>query len=114
MTNDGVGQTVSSVDGPVLTVKYRDGDKKIIVGSSVPVTRLEVANKGELKSGVAVTAAAATTKPDGTFTAAASILAAATSCPERPAPKVSSGNYGPDRRSTAQGWRMGLVRSATR
>src|SRR5713101_2990343 len=37
---------------------------------SVPVTRLEVANKSELKSGVAVAAAAATKKPDGTFTAA--------------------------------------------
>ena len=70
MTNGAVGQTVSSVDGPVLTVKYRDGEKKIIVGPSVPVTRLEVANKSELKSGVAVAAAAATKKPDGTFTAA--------------------------------------------
>jgi hypothetical protein len=53
MTNGAVGETVSSVDGPVLTVKYRDGDKKIIVGRSVPITRLEVANKSELKSGVA-------------------------------------------------------------
>jgi hypothetical protein len=70
MTNGGVGQTVSSVDGPVLTVKLKDGDKKIIVGPNVPVTRLEVANKSELKSGVAVAAAAATKKPDGTFTAA--------------------------------------------
>jgi hypothetical protein len=70
MTNGAVGQTVSSVDGPVLTVKYRDGEKKIIVEPSVPVTRLEVANKSELKSGVAVAAAAATKKPDGTFTAA--------------------------------------------
>jgi hypothetical protein len=70
MTNGGVGQTVSSVDGPVLTVKLKDGDKKIIVGPNVPVSRLEVANKSELKSGVAVAAAAATKKPDGTFTAA--------------------------------------------
>jgi hypothetical protein len=70
MTNGGVGQTVSSVDGPVLTVKLKDGDKKIIVGPSVPVSRLEVANKSELKPGVAVAAAAATKKPDGTFTAA--------------------------------------------
>jgi hypothetical protein len=70
MTNGGVGQTVSSVDGPVLTVKLKDGDKKIIVGPNVPVSRLEVANKSELKSGVVVAAAAATKKPDGTFTAA--------------------------------------------
>src|SRR5580658_4326004 len=70
MTNGGVGQTVSSVDGPVLTVKFKDGEKKIIVGPSVPVSRLEVANKSELKSGVAVAAPAATKQPDGTFTAA--------------------------------------------
>jgi hypothetical protein len=70
MTNGAVGQTVSGVDGPVLTVKYKDGEKKIIVGPSVPVVRLEIADKSELKSGVAVAAAAATKKPDGTFTAA--------------------------------------------
>jgi hypothetical protein len=70
MTNGAVGQTVSSVDGPVLTVKYRDGEKKIIVGPSVPVQRLEMADRSELKSGAAVAVAAATKQPDGTFTAA--------------------------------------------
>jgi hypothetical protein len=70
MTNGAVGQTVSSVDGPVLTVKYRDGEKKIIVGPSVPVQRLEMADRSQLKSGAAVAAAAATKQPDGTFTAA--------------------------------------------
>jgi hypothetical protein len=70
MTNGAVGQTVSSVDGPVLTVKYRDGEKKIFVGPGVPVQRLEMADRSELKSGAAVAAAAATKQPDGTFTAA--------------------------------------------
>jgi hypothetical protein len=70
MTNGAVGQTVSSVDGPVLTVKYRDGEKKIIVGPSVPVQRLEMADRSELKSGAAVAVAAATKQSDGTFTAA--------------------------------------------
>ena len=70
MTNGAVGQTVTSVDGPVLTVKYKDGEKKIIVGPSVPVQRLEMADRSELKSGAAVAAAAATKQPDGTFTAA--------------------------------------------
>jgi hypothetical protein len=70
MTNGAVGQTVSSIDGPVLTVKYRDGEKKIIVGPSVPVQRLEMADRSQLKSGAAVAAAAATKQPDGTFTAA--------------------------------------------
>src|SRR6267378_4969570 len=70
MTNGAVGQTVTSVDGPVLTVKFKDGEKKLVVGPSVPVQRLEVSNSGELKSGAAVAAAAATKQPDGTFTAA--------------------------------------------
>src|SRR5712672_16372 len=70
MTNGGVGQTVSSVDGPVLTVKLKDGDKKIIVGPNVPVQRLEISDRSDLKSGAAVAAAAATKQPDGTFTAA--------------------------------------------
>jgi hypothetical protein len=51
-------------------VKYRDGEQKIIVGPSVPVLRLEIADRSELKSGAAVAAGAATKQPDGTFTAA--------------------------------------------
>src|SRR6202051_848711 len=54
MTNGAVGQTVTSVDGPVLTVKFKDGEKKLIVGPSVPGPRLEVSNSSELKSCAAV------------------------------------------------------------
>jgi hypothetical protein len=70
MTNGAVGQTVSGVDGPVITVKYKDGEKKIIVGPTVPIVRYEVGDKSELKPGAAINIAAATKKPDGTFTAA--------------------------------------------
>jgi hypothetical protein len=70
MTNGAVGQTVTSVDGPVLTVKFKDGEKKLIVGPSVPVQRLEISNSSELKSGAVVAAGAATKQSDGTFTAA--------------------------------------------
>jgi len=70
MTNGAVGQSVSSVDGPVITVKYKDGEKKIIVTPNVPIVRYEVGDKSELKPGAAVAVAAATRKPDGTFTAA--------------------------------------------
>jgi hypothetical protein len=72
MTNGAVGQTVTSVDGPVLTVKFRDGasEKKLIVGPNVPVSRLEITDRSELKPGAAVAAAAAAKQPDGTFTAA--------------------------------------------
>jgi hypothetical protein len=70
MTNGAVGQSVSSVDGPVITVKYKEGEKKIIVGSTVPIVRYEVGDKSELKPGAAINIVAATKKPDGTFGAA--------------------------------------------
>jgi hypothetical protein len=69
MTNGAVGQTVSSVDGPVITVKYKDGDKKVVVGPNVPIVRYEIGDRSELKPGAAISVAAATKKPDGTFTA---------------------------------------------
>jgi hypothetical protein len=70
MTNGAVGQSVSSVDGPVITVKYKEGEKKVIVGPNVPIVRYEVGDKSELKPGAAVSIVAATKKPDGTFGAA--------------------------------------------
>jgi hypothetical protein len=69
MTNGAVGQTVSSVDGPVVTVKYKDGEKKVIVGPGVPIVRYEIGDRSELKPGAAVSVLAATKKPDGTFAA---------------------------------------------
>jgi hypothetical protein len=69
MTNGAVGQAVSSVDGPVITVKYKDGEKKIVVTPSVPIVRYEVGDKSEIKPGAAINVAAAAKKPDGTFTA---------------------------------------------
>jgi hypothetical protein len=68
MTNGAVGQTVSSVDGPVITVKYKDGEKKVIVGPNVPIVRYEIGDRSELKPGAAIGVAAATKRPDGTFT----------------------------------------------
>jgi hypothetical protein len=70
MTNGAVGQAVTSVDGPVITVKYKEGEKKVIVGPNVPIVRYEVGDKGELKPGAAVSVVAASKKPDGTFSAA--------------------------------------------
>jgi outer membrane lipoprotein SlyB len=70
MTNGAVGQNVSSVDGPVVTVKYKDGEKKVVVGPNVPIVRYEVGDKSELKPGAAINVNAAAKKPDGTFTTA--------------------------------------------
>jgi hypothetical protein len=37
MTNGTVGTSVAGVDGPVITVRYKDGEKKIIVTPNVPI-----------------------------------------------------------------------------
>ena len=70
MTNGAVGDAVTSVNGPVLTVKYKDGEKKIIVGPTVPVSRFVIGEKSELTAGKAINVAAATKNPDGTFSTA--------------------------------------------
>jgi hypothetical protein len=70
MTNGAVGNIVSSVDGPVILVKYKDGEKKIIVGGDTPIVRYEVGSKDDLKAGAAFSVVAASKQADGTFTAA--------------------------------------------
>ncbi len=69
MTNGAVGAKVSGVDGPVLTVKYKGGEKKLIVTPATPIVRYEVSDKSELKSGANIRTNAVK-KPDGTLEAA--------------------------------------------
>jgi hypothetical protein len=61
------GAMVAGVDGSTITVKYKDGEKKIIVAPNVPIVRYEIGGKGDLKVGAHFTVLAATKKPDGTF-----------------------------------------------
>jgi hypothetical protein len=70
MTNGTVGATVTGVDGPAITVKYKDGEKKIVVPPGVPIVRYEIGNLSELKPGASITVVSATKQPDGTFSAA--------------------------------------------
>lgn len=67
MTNGTVGTTVTSVDGPVVTVKYKDGEKKIVVTPDVPIVRFEIGTMAAVKPGAAFTVVAATKQPDGSF-----------------------------------------------
>jgi hypothetical protein len=67
MTNGTVGNAVTAVEGPVITVKYKDGEKKIIVTPEVPIVRYEIGDMSGLKPGVAFTVVRATKKPDGSF-----------------------------------------------
>ena len=70
MTNGTVGATVTGVDGPTITVKYKDGEKKIVVPPGVPIVRYEIGSLSELKPGASITVVSATKQPDGTFSAA--------------------------------------------
>jgi hypothetical protein len=67
MTNATVDTTVGSVDGQVLMLKYKGGEKKIIVPPDAIIQRNVPGNASDLKPGAAVSISAATPKPDGTF-----------------------------------------------
>ena len=70
MTNATVDTTVAGVDGQVVMVKYKDGEKKIIVGPDAVIRAYVVGGRDELKPGAHINIVAATKKPDGTFEAA--------------------------------------------
>src|SRR5882724_12229700 len=54
MTNATVDTTVSSVDGQVVTVKYKDGEKKIVIGPDAVILVNSVGDKSEIKAGANV------------------------------------------------------------
>jgi hypothetical protein len=68
MTNANVEQTVAGVDGPVLSVKYKDGEKKILVTPETAVVTYVVGDKGDLKPGIKIFVGAAKKGADGTGT----------------------------------------------
>src|SRR5437762_9051567 len=68
MTNGNVEQAVTGVDGPVLSVKYQDGEKKLVVTPETVVVTYVPGNKDEVKPGTKVFVAAKK-QPDGTFQA---------------------------------------------
>src|SRR5260370_20418965 len=67
MTNGTVGAAVSGVDGSVITVQYKDGEKKIVVTPSVPRVRYEVADLSAIKPGARFSVIAALKQPDGSL-----------------------------------------------
>ena len=68
MTNGNVEQAVTGVDGPVLSIKYKDGEKKLVVTPETVVVTYVPGNKDEVKPGTKVFVAAKK-RPDGTFQA---------------------------------------------
>jgi hypothetical protein len=63
------GATVTGVEGATITVKYKNGEKKIIVPPGIPIVRYEVGSPTDLKPGAHFAVLAATKKSDGTFEA---------------------------------------------
>jgi Domain of unknown function (DUF5666) len=54
MTNANVEQVVSAVDGRTLTLKYKDGEKKITVPVSAPIVTYVPGDKSDIKPGAKV------------------------------------------------------------
>ena len=70
MTNATVDSTVAGVSGHEVMVKYKDGEKKIIVPAEATIRAYVVGNRSELKPGAAIAIFGAVKKPDGTLEAA--------------------------------------------
>ena len=66
MTNATVAQTFAGNDGQTLTIKYKDGEKKVVVSPDTPVVTYVPADKSELKPGAKVIAFVKKL-PDGMF-----------------------------------------------
>jgi len=69
MTNANVEQMVTGVDGQTLSVKYKDGEKKLIVPPDATIVTYTPGDKNELKPGTKIFIAAAKKLPDGTLEA---------------------------------------------
>jgi hypothetical protein len=67
MTNANVDQAVSAVDGRTLTLKYKDGEKKIVVPTQAAVVTFAPGDKADLKPGVKIFIAAASKRADGSL-----------------------------------------------
>jgi len=66
MTNATVEQTVAGNDGHTLMVKYKDGEKKVVVSPDTPVVTYVPGDKSDLKAGAKIIAFIKPL-PDGSF-----------------------------------------------
>jgi hypothetical protein len=63
-------ETVKGTDGQNILVKYKDGEKKVVVPPGTPIVTFVAGDKSELKPGAKVIIFSATKKDDGTLEAA--------------------------------------------
>jgi hypothetical protein len=64
----GTVSTVGSGGEPSFVVKYKEGDKRIVVPANAHIVRYEVGSKSDIKAGAPFSIQAAAKQPDGTFT----------------------------------------------
>jgi hypothetical protein len=69
MTNGNVEQTAAASDGQQVTLKYKDGEKKIAIPAGIPIVLYVPGEVSELKPGAKIFVSAATKQPDGTLQA---------------------------------------------
>ena len=69
MTNATVAETVAGVDGQTIMVKYKDGEKKVVVPPDTPIVAFVTGDKSELKPGAKIIIFGAVKKDDGTLEA---------------------------------------------
>jgi hypothetical protein len=69
MTNAAVTESVMRTEGHTLVVKYKDGEKTVIVPPDTPIVTAVPAEKSELKAGAKIFIANATKTPDGSLSA---------------------------------------------
>ena len=69
MTNATVAETVKGTDGQNILVKYKDGEKKVVVPPETPVVTFVAGDKSELKPGAKIIIFGAVKKEDGTLEA---------------------------------------------
>ena len=69
MTNATVAETVAGTDGQHILLKYKDGEKKVLVPPETPIVTFVAGDKSEMKPGAKVIIFGATKKDDGSLEA---------------------------------------------
>jgi hypothetical protein len=69
MTNATVAETVKGTEGQNILVKYKDGEKKVVVPPDTPIVTFVASDKSEVKPGAKTIIFGAAKKEDGTLEA---------------------------------------------
>jgi len=69
MTNATVAETVKGTDGQNILVKYKDGEKKVVVPPGTPIVTFVASDKSEIKPGSKLIIFGAAKKDDGSLEA---------------------------------------------